>query len=58
MVGHRQECREVGRTVPSLDGLVAAVVLHYNAALVSLDSEVDAITGVRELRLKRLERPS
>jgi predicted nucleic acid-binding protein len=53
-----QACRQVGRTVPSLDLLVAAVALHHNAELVSFDVDFEAIAGVSDLRLKRLERPS
>jgi len=52
-----QACRLVGRTVPSLDLLVAAVALHHNAVLVSFDADFEAIAGVSDLRLNRLERP-
>lgn len=52
-----QACRQVGRTVLSLDLLVAAVALHHNAVLVSFDADFEAIASVSELRLLRLERP-
>ena len=52
-----QACRQIGRTVLSLDLLVAAVALHHNAVLVSFDSDFEAIASVSELRLQRLERP-
>jgi predicted nucleic acid-binding protein len=53
-----QACRQVGRTVLSLDLLVAAVALHHNAVLVSFDADFEAIASVSELRLQRLERPA
>ena len=52
-----QACRQVGRSVLSLDLLVAAVALHHNAELVSFDTDFEAIAAVSELRLKRLDRP-
>ena len=48
-----QACRWIGRTVLSLDLLVAAVALHHNAELVTFD----AIASVSVLRLNRLSRP-
>jgi predicted nucleic acid-binding protein len=53
-----QACRQVGRTVVSLDLLVAAVALHHNAVLVSFDANFEAIASVSELRLQRLRRPA
>jgi hypothetical protein len=53
-----QACRQVGRTVLSLDLLVAAVDVHHNAVLVSCEANVEAIASVSDLRLQRLERPS
>ncbi|MCX5950789.1 MAG: PIN domain-containing protein [Cyanobacteria bacterium] len=53
-----QACRQIGRTVLSLDLLVAAVALHHNAVLVSFDTDFEAIASVSELRLQRLERPA
>ena len=53
-----QACHAIGRTVLSLDLLVAAVALHHNAVLVSFDTDFDAIASVSELRLQRLERPA
>ncbi|WP_396123193.1 PIN domain-containing protein [Cyanobium sp. A1C-AMD] len=44
--------------MPSLDLLVSAVALHHNALLVSFDADFEAIAGVSDLRLKRLDRPS
>ena len=52
-----QACRQFGRTVFSIDLLVAAVALHHNALLVSFDTDFEAIASVSELRLQRLERP-
>lgn len=52
-----QACRQVGRTLLSLDLLVAAVALHHNAELVSFDTDFEAIASVSELRLQRLQRP-
>ena len=53
-----QACRQTGRTVLSLDLLVAAVALHHNAVLVSFDTDFEAIASVSELRLQRLDRPA
>lgn len=52
-----QACRQIGRTVLSLDLLVAAVALHHNALLVSFDADVEAIASVSALRRTRLNRP-
>ena len=52
-----QACRQIGRSVLSLDLLVAAVALHHDAVLVSFDADFDAIASVSELRLNRLVRP-
>jgi len=57
-IGLGQACRQIGRTVLSLDLLVAAVALHHNAVLVSFDADFEAIASVSELRLQRLNRPS
>ena len=53
-----QACRQIGRTVVSLDLLVAAVALHHNAVLVSFNADFEAIAAVSALRLQRLERPA
>jgi predicted nucleic acid-binding protein len=53
-----QACRQIGRTLLSLDLLVAAVALHHNAVLVSFDADFEAIASVSELRLQRLQRPA
>ena len=53
-----QACRQIGRTVLSLDLLVAAVALHHDAVLVSFDTDFEAIASVSELRLQLLERPA
>ena len=53
-----QACRRIGRTVLSLDLLVAAVALHHSAELVSFDTDFDAIASVSSLRLNRLTRPA
>ena len=52
-----QACRQIGRTVLSLDLLVAAVALHHNAVLVSFDADFEAIASVSALRLNLLNRP-
>ena len=52
-----QACRQIGRTVFSIDLLVAAVALHHSALLVSFDTDFEAIASVSELRLQRLDRP-
>ncbi|TVS07458.1 MAG: PIN domain nuclease [Cyanobium sp. PLM2.Bin73] len=57
-IGLGQACRQIGRTVLSLDLLVAAVALHHNAVLVSFDADFEAIASVSELRLQRLNRPA
>ena len=56
-IGLGQACRQFGRTVFSIDLLVAAVALHHNALLVSFDADFEAIASVSELRLQRLDRP-
>ena len=53
-----QACRAIGRTVLSLDLLVAAVALHHDAVLVSFDADFEAVAMVSSLRLQRLHRPS
>ena len=53
-----QACRRIGRTVLSLDLLVAAVALHHNATLITFDTDFDAIACVSALRLRRLTRPA
>ena len=52
-----QACRQIGRTVLSLDLLVAAVALHHKAVLVSFDTDFEAIASVSALKLNRLNRP-
>ena len=52
-----QACRQIGRTVLSLDLLVAALALHHNAVLVSFDTDFEAIASVSALRLNLLNRP-
>ena len=52
-----QACRQFGRTVFSIDLLVAAVALHHSALLLSFDTDFEAIASVSELRLQRLDRP-
>jgi len=52
-----QACRQIGRTLFSLDLLIAAVALHHNAELVSFDADFEAIALVSALRLNRLTRP-
>lgn len=53
-----QDCRRIGRTILSLDLLLAAVALHHNAVLVTFDADFEAIASVSALRLQRLERPA
>jgi len=52
-----QACRQIGRSVLSLDLLIAAVALHHNALLVSFDADFEVIASVSALRLTRLNRP-
>jgi predicted nucleic acid-binding protein len=52
-----QACRQAGRTVLSLDLLVAAVAMHHDAMLVSFDADFEAIASVSALRLKLMNRP-
>lgn len=52
-----QACRQIGRTVLSLDLLIAAVALHHNAKLVSFEPDFETIASVSALRLNRLTRP-
>jgi predicted nucleic acid-binding protein len=52
-----QACRRSGRSVLSLDLLLAAVAIHHKAVLVSFDADFEAIAAVSELRLHRLQRP-
>lgn len=52
-----QACRQIGRTMLSLDLLVAAVALHHNAVLASFDADFEAIASVSALQLNRLHRP-
>jgi len=52
-----QACRQIGRTVVSLDLMVAAMALHHNAMLVSFNADFEAIASVSALRMQRLERP-
>jgi len=46
-----QACRQIGRTLLSLDLLIAAV------ALVTFDADFETIASVSALRLNRLTRP-
>ncbi|EAQ69418.1 PIN domain protein [Synechococcus sp. RS9909] len=41
-----QACRQIGRTLLSLDLLIAAVALHHNAVLVTFDADFEAIASV------------
>ncbi len=51
-----QCCREIGRTVSSLDPLIAVVAQHHNALHVSFDVDFEVIASVSDLRFQRLER--
>ena len=53
-----QVCRAAGRTVSSLDLLLAVVALHHSAVLLSFDDDFEAIAAVSELQLRRLQRPA
>ena len=53
-----QACRAAGRTVSSLDLLLAVVALHHSAVLLSFDDDFEAIAAVSELQLRRLQRPA
>lgn len=53
-----QACRQIGRTLLSLDLLIAALALYHNAVLVTFDADFEAIASVSALRLNRLTRPA
>jgi len=50
-------CLSCGRTVASLDLLVAAVAIHHQATVVTFDADFAAIAAVSALQVERLERP-
>ena len=52
-----QACRQIGRTLLSLDLLIAAVALYHNAVLLTFDADFETIASVTALRLNRLTRP-
>jgi predicted nucleic acid-binding protein len=53
-----RRCLKSGRTVASLDLLVAAVAIHHQATVVTFDADFAAIAAVSSLQVERLERPS
>jgi predicted nucleic acid-binding protein len=53
-----QACRQIGRTLLSLDLLIAALAHYHNAVLVTFDADFEAIASVSALRLNRLTRPA
>jgi predicted nucleic acid-binding protein len=52
-----RRCQGIGRTVSSLDLLVAAVAMHHQAMVVTFDADFEAIAGVSSLQIERLQRP-
>ena len=42
-----RELAEGGRTLPSMDGLIAATALRHDVPLLTLDHHFDAVPGVR-----------
>lgn len=42
-----RDLREAGRTVPSMDGLIAAVALRHDVPLLALDRHFDDVPGLR-----------
>lgn len=42
-----RELKEAGRTLPSMDGLIAAIALRHDVPLLTLDHHFDAVPGVR-----------
>lgn len=52
-----QGCRKAGITPGSLDLLIAAVAVHHDADLLTLDADFEAIAKVTKLRVKLLRRP-
>ncbi|MGA2547533.1 MAG: PIN domain-containing protein [Rectinemataceae bacterium] len=50
-------CRKNNTSVGSIDLCIAAIAIHYDAELVSFDTDYLFIASVSELRLKRLQRP-
>ena len=42
-----RDLREQGRAIPSLDGLIAALAMRHEVALLTLDTHFDGIEGLR-----------
>ncbi|HZK82022.1 MAG TPA: PIN domain-containing protein [Humisphaera sp.] len=53
-----QACRRKGISAGSLDLLIAAVAIHHDAQLVTLDRDFEGIAGACDLRVKLLQRPA
>lgn len=53
-----QACRKRGINPGSLDLLIASVVLHHQATLVTFDEDFTKIATASDLRVKLLKRPS
>ncbi len=52
-----QVCRKSGIAAGSIDLLIASLVMHHQATLVTFDRDFQAISAVSDLKLKLLERP-
>ena len=53
-----QRCRRSGITPGSLDLLIACVVVHHGADLITFDADFEQIATVSTLRVTRLQRPA
>ena len=51
-----QTCRDLGFTAGSLDLVIAAVAIHYDAELVTFDTDYEAISRACALRVTCLTR--
>ena len=50
-------CRKNNATIGSIDLCIAALAIHYDAELVSFDSDYLSVAAVSGLRFKGLQRP-
>lgn len=51
-------CRHKNLTIGSMDILIAAVALHFDAEVITFDDDFRKIAGVSKLRVSLLKRPS
>jgi predicted nucleic acid-binding protein len=52
-----QACRKKGIAVLSIDLLIAAIAIHHDAEVITLDSDFERIASAISLRVKLLVRP-